>query len=176
MFIYFPEFLYRKGKEFTKNTFKKNIEKDEEVKRIQIIFNTNEFKIMLNNLKENKIRLPAIDYKHCINFDSLIPISNYDRIENKITICSNLTENTDEYIRKEFTYFYETNITLPGKDINIDNLSKIALKACKNSISENNNHIKSELIRRCAYYELKHRFNQSDSETIKKYIEHNYFN
>jgi hypothetical protein len=173
MFIYFPEFLYRKTKEFTKNTFKPKIDKNEISVQIQNTLNTGDFQKMLKVIKDNKIRLPTIDYKHCIKFDSLKPTSNYDQIDNKITMCSNLIDNTDEIFRKEFTYFYETNITLAGKEKNTDNLSKMAISVCKNSILESNQHIKSELIRRCAYYELKHRFLQEDP---KKYIEHNYFN
>jgi hypothetical protein len=176
MFIYFPEFLYRKSKEFTKNTFKPQVNIENAREQIKDTLTNPEFQHMIRDLKNNKIRLPTIDYKHCITFDSLKPTSNYDQIDNKITICSNLVDNIDEIFRKEFTYFYEANITLSGKDKNIENISKMAIKACRNSITNINKHIKTELIRRCAYYELKHRFNIDNPDLIKKYIELNYFN
>lgn len=183
MFVYFPEFIYRFSTNLIKSTFNKNnFISEEQLKDLTLETLNSESNLkIVNAFKSKTTKLPLIEYKHCFQFTG--QTSNYDYNENKILICKNLlnffngskSENYEDFkpiLSKELEYAYQYNINNNNKD-NLNNLNVLArfcLNACKsyveninyNSIKElknsKNNLFKSELIKRCAYIDLKQRY------------------
>jgi hypothetical protein len=186
MFIYFPEFIYRKTKEIVKNTFTNEITEKYAKKEITELFTSQEWNNKLNKIKKEKIALPILNLEHCFkpNLKSeLEPFSNYDLINNQINICSNMCQNNFlQILKKEFSYFYLLNTEYAGKDLTINNLANLALVSCYESYNSEkiSKNIKIELAKRCASIELKYKFkNELNSKTddlnnlIQKLIEQN---
>jgi hypothetical protein len=174
MFIYFPEFVYRKTKELTRNSFTNKFNEKSGRDEITKILLAGDIRVRIAELDKLKISLPKIQFEHCVKLginSYLEPISSYNIVTNKIHICGNLVENNlDEVVRKEFSYFYHLNTTYAGKTLGSNDLAKIALQSCDFSIRRavKSPLIRQELVRRCGYSELKYKYinevNRHDGE------------
>lgn len=181
MFIYFPEYLYKKIKNYTFNTFNCGVSQVNANDLIQKKFSDQEYSNLISSFNSNKTSLPIIKLKSCNNFLNkevelnLGVISFYNRIENKIEICNDYIENINHFesiIEKELTYAYEFSIR-KGK-LTLNDFATMSINACKNSLKNETKNlhttIKSELVKRCAYLEYKYKF----SREIKNYYEEEY--
>jgi hypothetical protein len=171
MFIYFPEFIYRKSKEFVKFTFAPSLSDRYTKAEIAKLLSSDEFSSHMSEIRKNNILLPRVNLKHCVRFSinsSLIPISEYDIVTNQINICANmLGEKFKQTIRKEFSYFYDLNLKYAGKDLNLNEYTLIALRACFKSFGDSHlsRNMKIELAKRCSFVEMKYKYGH---EIIKK--------
>ncbi len=176
MFIYFPEYAYKKIKNYYLHTINSGLN-NEELKNIFIEkLKDPEYSNMISNFKNKNISLPTIKFKNCNSLFkneilvNLGIVSNYNRIDNKIEICNDFIINKEhcEYIiSKELTYAIEFN-NRKGK-LGLNDYAEMSISACKNSLNKNSIHklIQSELIKRCAYIELKYKFTRE----IKNYYD-----
>jgi hypothetical protein len=177
MFIYFPEYIYKKYKELVKSTFKPKVNENLLSKELSTHLSSEENQKIIKEIKNKGLSLPKLEIKHCFTKQFLSKTSNYSLVENKIQICYNLSDDIIQSFNKEFSYYYDMNITYYGKDMDMNDMAKSSIKACKNSIHFSSNKLlNDELIRRCAYYELKYNFNKDDDYmTIKKHIDQNIY-
>jgi hypothetical protein len=189
MFIYFPEFCYRKTKEIFKSTFSLGISEQYAKAQIEKLFSEQTFNKQVEEIKKHNILLPRLNLKHCVrlSLNSILePISNYDLITNEINICQNLVAKEDlgRVFLKEFSYFYSFNLKYAGKERNLNDLAQITLEACMKSYEHDNisKSVKNEIIKRCSFNEFKYKFKSEISEKydtidinnyIKKLIENN---
>jgi uncharacterized protein YfkK (UPF0435 family) len=181
MFIYFPEYLYKKIKNYTFNTFNSGVSEKEAKNLIQEKLSDPEYSCLVSSFKKDKISLPIIKLKVCNNLlkneveQNLGLISSYNRIENKIEICNDYIESASHFeslIDKELTYAYEFS-TRKGK-LSLNDLATMSINACRSSLKNDtknlHNMIQSEIVKRCAYLEYKYKF----SREIKNYYEEEY--
>jgi len=215
MFIYFPEFLYRKSKSYIKNIFEsKNMtikyeaslenlisqsqsdyENNNDIKNNKDFdefrkFPLKDFKENLSTILKDDIDLPKVEFIACNKFKDfdILPISDYNFSQNKITICfdklSSLPQGNkkidsekmkikyfEALFLKEFSYFYEINKNFALKKISLNDKAKLSINACRSEImhrypieqmdfrNKSENLFYDELIRRCAYNEFKYKFN-----------------
>ncbi len=114
MFIYFPEFIYKRTKYYLENTFNKPLDKEKISRSLETLFNKvlndskqtdkinfnnkeksskEMFRNNIDNILNQNITLPKLELNHCNKYydyySEISPISNYDFAENKITICIN---------------------------------------------------------------------------------------
>lgn len=177
MFVYFPEYFYKNSKEYFKSTFRNEISDKDKINNI--LFNNDTILEISKNFKNNKLSLPIIEFKHCNKFlvnknNATKAISNYDLVENKISICKNQVsnyENLSNLVTKELTYAQEYNITYKNKNLSINDLAKITVNACKSCVNENNKILKTELIKRCSSMEFKSKYNKKILDAYENEIE-----
>jgi len=189
MFIYFPEFLYKNTLNYIQSTFRNNLDGNNP-KAKDLILNeinsNNDIKLIFKEFKDHKIKLPTLKLEHCTpklfanqsEYFNANSISNFNNIENTITICQNKIESVDDFVllfRKELSYAYDLNMKFKNKGSNtLQDYSKMCINACTMMIKNNNKGtnklLKKELIKRCAYLELKYKYG---NEIKNFYDDHN---
>jgi hypothetical protein len=168
MFLYFPEFIYRQGKNYFKNTFASKLT-EEEIRNHIKSYNIQENQAVKELREKNNI-LPKIEFKFCeFNFfnQNNDIISEYDFFENKITICTNRLLGKDHLIsllNKELKYAQIYNQEKENKKIlTLNDYAQIAIEGCKEELTSlskysGKNKLNKELISRCAFSDFNLRF------------------
>jgi hypothetical protein len=163
MFVYFPEYIYNKTKTFFKYTFANNINKDSARDLLKNKLKEENYLEILREYKNQKINFPKLNFRHCNSFPinetkvNLGLISSYDKIENEILICSNYVNSIKDLssiLDKELAYALEINSPLMQKKLTLNDYTSFSIKACKRMLSNNS---EMELVKRCAYLDLKYR-------------------
>jgi hypothetical protein len=163
MFVYFPEFIYSKTKKYLKFTFANHINEDSARNLLKTKMKEENFLELLREYRENKIKFPKLKFLHCNSFFiketpvSLGLISSYDKIDNKIKICSNYIDSLNDLssiLEKELGYAFEINLPEMQKKLSLNDYSRLSIKACKRMLYKNP---EMELVKRCAYLDLKYR-------------------
>ncbi len=166
MFLYFPEYLAKNTLNYIKLTFNDNNisqKLKEEIGRDEDICS------IIDQFKFNKIKLPKIEMKHCNKFfsssaENLRIQSSYDKNDNQITLCNNIYDNNDDILidfKKELSISHSLNIKHKSRsNLTIQERTQIIIDSCIFGLNSKkvNKLIKNELIRRCAYIELKYKF------------------
>jgi hypothetical protein len=183
MFIYFPEYIYSKIKNYSYYTFNSKIDYNSLDEKLKNIYKTDlNFSTLIDSYKKNKVSFPNINLKHCNKFIgddthfNLGFISDYSMIDNKIGICKNMIEDETHLfrlLRKELSYALQLNLHYRNnKKTNLNDYTKFSIEACKSMISSENIHkvLKNELVKRCAILEFKFKF----QEKLKNHYEEEY--
>ncbi len=176
MFIYFPEFLYKNTLNYIQSTFRNNLDGNNS-KAKELIMNeinsNNEIKLIFKEFKDHKIKLPILKLEHCApklfanqsEYFNVNSISNFNNIENTITICHNKIDSVEDFallFRKELSYAYDFSIRFKNKgSYKLQDYSKMCINACTMMIKNNKGThklLQNELIKRCSYLELKYKF------------------
>lgn len=175
-------------------------------------FSDNKIKICINKL-ENCLKDKKSIFKGIENPSEniiskyLLPYSKYNNSDYNDTIK---VRNFQAIFLKEFSYFYDYNKTYNNKKITLNEKAKMTIQACKYevlaklklnpnefNINQRNNtknllmqlqsNLNNELVKRCAYLELKYKFfddlefenskeNESNiNELARKYVDSNFF-
>ncbi len=143
MFVYFPEYAYKKIRSFLKYTFNSKVTEESAKKLLTEKLKDESFIQTINQFKLLKINMPLIKFSHCNSFNyketevDLGFLSSYDRIENKIEICKNYVDNLDQLsllMDKEMTYALEINSPSMRRKLGLNDYTKMSIKACKSLV------------------------------------------
>lgn len=173
MFIYFPEYAYNRIKKYLKFSFNSLIYEEKTKSLLISKLNDINHRETLEEFKIQKINLPKIELNFCKSFLFKEPdvnlgiLSSYDRIKNKIKICHNYIESLDQLssiLDKELAYALMINLPIMQRKLSLNDYSKLSIKACRKMLK---NTRESEIIKRCAYLDMKYR----NYESIKSSYE-----
>lgn len=189
MFIYFPEFIYRKSKSYIKNIFesKKNTIKYEaslenlisESINSDTNFNFNkfplkDFKENLSKIIKDDIELPKVEFIACNKFKDydIQPISDYNFSRNKIIICFDKLSN-----------FSQENKKSDLEDMKIKYFEALFLKEFSYFFEINTNYSmkklnlndKAKLSINACKYEIRHRYPSSGKIDFKNKSENLFY-
>jgi hypothetical protein len=163
MFVYFPEYIYNKTKTYLNYTFANKINKDSARDLVKNKLKQENYLQILREYKNQKINFPKLKFRHCnalpINETkvNLGLISSYDKIDNEIVICSNYANSIKDLssiLDKELAYALEINSPQMQKKLTLNDYTSFSIKACKRMLFNNP---EMELVKRCAYLDLKYR-------------------
>lgn len=137
MFIYFPEFIFKTFKVFINNSFPKiNPDKANDIVQLEVF--SPKYAKLLQDFKEEKLKLPKINLDHCISIsvhNFLGVKSSYSYLDNTISICYNHIQTYNEIpaiLNKEMLYAYDMNVKYKNQNkLSLNNQACGSIRACR---------------------------------------------